>query len=335
MRDRSRVSVPKLLEALSLKAKREGNVWRASCPDPAHRDSDPSWSIRDDGSDRHGSHWCFGCGFCGGPWELAAAVLGLSLEPDESGRCEAGQWVWEHVVGGSGVEVGLEDVPVVRIVHGRKAASPEMMLPPGVVIPSLSDAGWHPGARSYLEERGVPDWQLERWHVGYATRGRCAWRVVVPVHTGGRLVSYVARLFVVDPSLPRYDAARQSDVGARPEAALFGEPGFDPDGEVATVTEGVFKALAMERAGAPNPCAILGAQNLGAEKVEILARFRVLLVAMDPDAAGEKAFRAIEAAVGRYSDVRRVPLVAAPDDQDEAANRAAWWVALHAPARRL
>jgi hypothetical protein len=324
--------VPKLLELLGIKARREGSVWRASCPDPEHSDSEPSWSIKDDGSSRHGSHWCFGCGFGGGPWELAAVTLGLSLELDDRGRCEAGEWVWQHVVGAKSRDVGLEDVPRVRIAHGRVSPA-EMMLPPGVVIPSLVGCGWHEGARAYLDGRSIPDWQLERWHVGYATRGRCAWRVVVPVHTGGRLLSYVARLFIDDPSAPRYDAARKTDMGARPDAALFGEPGFDPDNDVATVTEGVFKAMAMERAGAPNPCAILGAQNLGPEKIELLARFPIVLSALDPDAAGRKAHDALVQAIGRYSDVRPVPLLAAPDDQDEGANKAAWWVALHAPRR--
>jgi DNA primase len=325
----TRVDIPTLLEKLGIRATRgTGERWLAPCPSAGHRDSDPSWSIRDDDGEQHGSHWCFGCGFGGGPWELAAEVLGLSLEIDPATkRCEAGEWVWQNVVSRRRRAADEDDLPTVRIVEASPEL-PEMMLPPGVVIPSVAGCGWHPAAEAYLDGRGVEAWQRERWHLGYATRGRCAWRVVIPVHTRGRLVSYAARLFIDDPGRPRYDAARGSDLGARPELALFGEPGFDPDLGVVTVTEGAFKALAMERAGAPNPCAILGASNMGPEKLEILASFRTVLSAFDPDQAGARAHEQLRAALARYCDVRPVPLHASPDDQDEAANAAAWKAAL-------
>lgn len=293
---------------------RRGNKLVALCP--AHVDKTPSWSIvSDPRSDRHGSHHCFACGFNGGPWELVAQVRDITIE-------EAGRWVRDEMLGERALED--DDVPKV-VVRARPPVIREMLMPSGVVIPSLSGDEWFAPALSYLDRRGVPEWQRERWHVGYATRGRCRMRVVVPVVTNGRLLSYVARAFIDDAGMPRYDAGRRGDPGCRPDLALFGEPGFEPvDAEgrrgTTVVTEGVFKALAMERAGAPNPCAILGSQNLGPEKVALLASFRVVLLAMDPDPAGDAAADLLGAMLSRWCTVRRVPLTIAPDDADEETN---------------
>lgn len=309
-----RIDVERLLTALGIKARREGKKWAALCP--GHDDKDPSWRIVDDPrSKRHGSHYCFACGFSGGPWELVAHVRDITLD-------EAGRWVRAEMLGERALED--DDVPKV-VIRGRPTASREMLLPRGVVIPSLDGSEWFAPAVEYLDRRGVPAWQRERWHIGYATRGRCSMRVVVPVVTKGRLLTYVARAFVNDPDMPRYDAGRRTDPGCRPDVALFGEPAFeapDADGRrsVAVVTEGVFKALAMERAGARNPCAVLGSQNLGPEKVALLASFRVVLLAMDPDKAGDASADFLGSMLSRWCDVRRVPLTIAPDDADEETN---------------
>jgi DNA primase len=317
-----RVPVPKLLELLGIRWKKgEGRKLVAVCPDPLHADKNPSWSIIDDPrSDRHGSHWCFACGFGGGPWELISAVRGVTLE-------EAGEWCREHVLGHARREAEEDDVPLVRVMLPAERPR-ELTLPAAVRIPSVDGSEWHPRALEYLTTRGVPEWQLVRWHVGYSLRGKLAWRVVVPVYTGGLLLSFVARAFIDDGRV-RYYAAERSVPGARPDAALWGEPGFNPAVRVGTCTEGVFKGFAMERAGAPNPHAVLGSQNLGHEKIELLARsFDGLLIATDPDKAGEESFTKIADATCRYLEPVRVSLVRSPDDATEEENGAAWREAL-------
>lgn len=289
-----RVDVPKLLAALGVKARRQGRKLWAPCP--AHEERTPSWSVVDDtSSQKHASHHCFGCSFGGGPWELAAQVLGLSLD-------EAAAWVRSN-----GFGAPTADVPKVVLHRGD---SGRFELPAFVQVPSLDGSMWFRPALDYLRARGVEDWQIERWHIGFATRGRCAMRVVVPVVTGGRLVSYVARAFTETPR--RYLTPDRSERPS-PERALFGEPAVEDFGEV-VVTEGVLKTLAFERVGVRNAVAVLGAQNLAAPKLRYLAKFGRILVATDPDAAGDLAHARLHRALSRYSQVVRVGLSAAPDD---------------------
>lgn len=338
MRERE---VPRLLAALGIKAQREGSRWVASCPNPNHphplgKVSTPSWSMVADGADA-GSHHCFGgCGLAGGPWELVAVVRGLPLK-------EAGEWVRKELGGHRAAE--LADVPKVRIIRPEPPPR-EMRLPPGVRIPSVDGSEWFPPAWDYLTQpvpedpalqgagpRGVADWQVARWHIGYAVTGRCAFRVVMPVYTRGMLWSYVARSFI--GAEPKYDVARGkgADPGARPHAVLFGEPGWDPSVDVAVLTEGIFGALAFERAAAPNPTAILGASNLGPEKIDMLSGFRLLLVATDPDHAGDQAYAAIHDALCRWTTVRRIHLVNKPDVASDDELRYAWQSALRGRRR--
>jgi DNA primase len=294
--------IGELLDALGIKSKREGKKLKALCP--AHKDSSPSWSIIADGGPKNGSHHCFACGFNGGPWELVAAVKDLELT-------EAAKWIRETFSG----ERKIEDADVPNVVVKPNLLRRTLQLPHGVQIPSVDGSEWSNPAYQYLVSRGIPDWQIERWHIGFATRGRCAWRVIVPVHTRDRLVSYVARAFLNDGRM-RYLTPARSE-GTAPELALFGEPGFDMTCDTCTVAEGVFSAMALERAGAPNPRAILGASSLGPMKLALLNQFRTVLVATDPDRAGDKAFEELHRGLSRRSDVRRVELVLAPDDSDE------------------
>lgn len=299
-----RVRVARLLEVLGVAAKCTGSRWVAPCPSPKHRDSDPSWSIIDrPGTAKHASHHCFGCGFGGGPWELAAAVWGVSSE-------QAGERL-------RGVLSGRDDAPVdhdtprVRVV--RPGALAPFALPGGVRVPSRDGSSWLPSALAYLRGRGVTDEQLARWGIGYATSGDLALRVVIPVRDcDGVLVTYVARAYVDAAGRPHM--AGKLREGARSDRALFGEEHFDLSRDVAVVTEAAFKSLAFERVGAPNPCGTLGASNMGRDKWLKLARFKRLVWASDPDAAGDMSAAEARTVLGRRCDVVRLRLPRAPDD---------------------
>jgi len=305
---RDRLDVEMLLEALGIRATRRGRKLFAVCPNPDHPDKSPSWAIVDDqGHAQHGGHHCFSCKFGGGPWELVQAVRGV----DEQ---EASEYVTALILG---QRRGVEGVPSVKIRMPQARRGYE--LPSTVRIPSLDGSEWPKCFREYIESRGVTDDQLERWRIGYAVGGRLAWRMVIPVHTAGRLVAHVARSIFRDGS-ERYHMPRVA-AGASPHIAILGEPLLDPSLGVLTIAEGSFSMLALERAGAPNPVALLGS-DWSTGRAAILTRLRwgSVLIATDPDSAGERAAMAIAGSF-RQSKVLRLRLDISPDETEHSALR--------------
>lgn len=307
---RGSVHVETLLRHLGIVAEKQGTKWVARCPNPAHDDESPSWAIIDRPGDRkHGSHFCFSCRFRGGPWELAAAVWGTDVE-------DAGRRLVKLY--GEGRGAAAKAAPKVVISLGPKTRA-EYALPRSVVVPPYTR--WYAPALHYLLHRGVVPAQIQRWGIGYSLRGRLRNRVVIPVRdASGRLLTYTARAIIKAVEGDRYDAGREKD-GAAPRRAIWGEELWDRSTPTVTVAEGVFSGLALERAGAPNPCALLGS-HLTEEKAFVLGRWPRILVASDPDPAGDRLFREIST-MGRRVEVVRVELDLSPDDADPGGLRRA------------
>ena len=294
------VDVPVLLGALGIRAEHKGTKWVARCPSPEHNDSSPSWSIIDKPGDRrHGSHHCFSCKWGGGPWELAGAIWKMPAE-------EAGKRLREMGIGAA--PPMPKTIPKVVVTTTGYVPPRAFKLPIGVEIPG-PDGRWFGPALAYLLERGVTREQIDRWGFGYAVRGKLRFRVVAPVYDAtGRLLSYSARAFSSAATGDRYDTGRVRD-GAFPRRAIWGEAGFAGDACV-TVAEGVFSALALERAGAPNPCALLGSE-LTEDKARVLSRFRTIIVASDPDKAGDAIADRLSV-LGRRARLVRMDAAACP-----------------------
>lgn len=273
-----RVDVAKLLASLGIDARQRGDEWTALCPNPAHQDRHPSWRIVDDlSSDRHGLHKCYPCGFGGDAIELAKVVLGVGFH---AALC----WVDDCLAEDT-------DEPVEARVE---VASPRVFrLPPGVLHGDV--LGWPQPFRRYLAARGLTRSQVARWGLGYALEGRLAGRVVIPTRSAtGRLLSYTAR--AIDRGGLRYlTPARDEGADA---GAVFGEEHWGPGGG-AVLSEGSFDALACERAVPELAVAVLGtggADHAADPRVVAkLSRFDVLVVATDPDPAGDRAYESVAA----------------------------------------
>lgn len=295
------ISIPKLLAALGIDARHRGNEWSAACPLPDHDDRSPSWSIHDGGGGAHGSWYCFGCGEGGGPVELAAAIIGIT---DGSAR----EWVAERCT-------ATDEAPQPRRVEVIAHLSGTFRLPDGVVRRPL--AKWVTPARRYVESRGITDGQIERWGIGYAVDGRLGGRVVFPiVDERGVLRSYTARTFT-DSEL-RYLTPKQGE-GANADA-IFGAQCWNRRRASVVVTEGAIDALACERTGA-ECVAALGGSRRSPDQFLALSGFKRVLVATDSDEAGTRIAAELVAALGRWSDVRRVAIP--PGDDAASMPRAA------------
>lgn len=307
------VDAPALLDRLGIVYRRRGRALWACCPHRFHNadgrpEKEPSWSMVDEpGGDRNGLHRCHGCGRGGTPADLVAAVLGISDR-------EARDWLR------SGAFVRAGDIPpqvVVKVLSPR----PPFRLPDGVNFNPIGE--WPAPAREYLRRRGVTEAQAQRWGLGWACEGRLAFRIVIPVRDGvGRLRSFVARSFVErvgGREAKRYLEPREDD-GAD-HAAILGEHLWPRTGrDVALLGEGWFDGAALERAGGllgigdRSPIAVLHGSPCPGQAgwdaiVGKLSTFRTLVVAVDPNDAGERLLATLRGALGRHTQVTplRIP----------------------------
>lgn len=288
--------IPALLERLQVQGQRRGQDWWASCPLQRHggADSTPSWRIHDEpGHEKHGLHVCYGCGGGGGPLSLVRDVLGL--DDNSEGSTQAREWLSDNAA----LPFGLPHFELeVKPLRGT------FKIPAGARFTPMDQ--WPEPARRYLETRGVPVEQVDRWGIGYAVDGRLAGRVVIPVRAAdGRLAAFVGRAFA--GSLRRYDEADEKD-GADLNV-VFGEEHWPAPAcrGMVHVCEGTFDGLAVERL-LPGPIAALRGSQLRLAQIAKLSTFPSVVVVTDPDRAGEKAAGAIREALGRWCEVRRAVL---------------------------
>jgi len=305
------VDASALLDRLGIAFRRKGRALWSCCPHRFHNadgtpEKEPSWSMVDaPGEERNGLHRCFGCGRGGAPADLVSAVLGVELR-------EARDWLR------SGAVLRAGDIPpqvVVKILRPRVL----FQLPDGVRFAPLPE--WPTPARTYLARRRITEEQALRWGLGYAVDGRLAMRIVVPVRDGvGRSCSFVARSFVErlgGREAKRYLEPRGEDCADH--SAILGEHLWPRTGrDTALVGEGWFDGAALERAadletrhrcrvsvavlhGSPHP-----SQGGWDAVIGKLATFRTLIVAVDPNDAGERLVDTLRGALARHCRV--IPL---------------------------
>jgi len=296
-------SVQKTLEKLGVVAERNGRRWWAEqCPLPSHGAPNPKhqWQnffVRDNDSERPGQWHCFSCKAGGTLVDLVMEMRGVDVD-------EAREWLRT---------IGEQAAPPILRVRFEPVGPRRFRMPAGVEFGPL--ARWNSVARQYVECRGITADQVERWGIGYALEGRLDGRIVFPIRNrAGELANYAARTFVGDEV--RYLAAHESE---HPDlSAMWGEhrwPAARAD-RMVVVFEGITNGLAIERAWNPGSSpALAGLQGSAIEhrKLARLASFQLVLVATDPDRAGEHAAREIASALG--PKVRRLRY---PTEQDAA-----------------
>jgi DNA primase len=303
---RLQVNVPALLDALDIQvAKREGRTLYALCP--FHNDTRPtSWSIVDNpGSSRNGFMYCFACQNGGGAVALVRHVRGFTTE-------QAVEWLKS---GNLERELPLE----VDVVVGQYSAGARlgMRVPSEVKVRPFED--WPTSARRYLDERRITAAQVVRYDLGFALEGRLAGRVVFPMKDRlDRVVSYTARDFTGQGK--RYLEPLTSE-GAQ-KGALFGEHLWTSGSKILAVAEGCPDALALDRVamrldGVPlyDVCALHGSR-LHPSQAAKFSRYERVVVATDPDPAGDAVALEIEQSLGRYSIVLR----ARPPEKQDCAS---------------
>jgi DNA primase len=304
------VDVPALLARLGIEAKKRGREWWACCP--FHPERTPSWQIRDDDEDpeRHGRWRCLGkCHVGGGAVGLVMRVLELqrareALDWLRSGGAVDRPSAGQEAAAGGGLVMG----PAKRPKSG-------FVLPGGVRFVPFDE--WPETARGYAESRGLNAEQVDRWGLGYAVDGRLRGRIVMPWRDGrGRLGGYTGRAYL--PGDPRKYLEPTAEEGAG-VGWVYGEELWPPPAErdELVVIEGGFDGYAIERATSL-PWGAARGSHLTPGHVARISTFRRIVIATDPDGAGEKFAKSIADALARSHDGMMFR-VSYPRDSDDAA----------------
>jgi DNA primase len=299
-----------VLERLGIEPKRTtGRELWAPCPLHARNgrpERTPSFRVHDEpGDERHGFFQCFGS--CEGDRRNGGILKLIRLILDLETNADARRWLRDETVERE-PDPAPERVRIESTTPDPRRGGVE--IPAGAVFAPV--ARWPGPARDYLLARGVPAEQAERWGLGYAAIGRYAGRLIIPAHDGaGRLVNFTARSFVGNP---RKFKEPPEGSGAN-KGAIFGER-FWPipkERRVVMAVESALNALAVERAiGQISVAAIFGSEVLPMHLLR-LGTFPTVLVASDPDKAGEKYWRAIRSGLARHAKTERVAI---PDGTD-------------------
>lgn len=291
-----------LLERLGIRFQAKGNQLWANCPNPDHRERTPSWRmIVEPGNPKNNSHRCYGCGFGGWPVHLVETVLKCSRE-------DARAWLRD-----------IEADPPIPFELGveHKTLPRKFVLPPGVVFAPFDQ--WPKVPREYLErDRKVPAWQVVRWGLAYTApewdkeTNPLSGRIVFPVRDNtGKLLYYTGRTYL--DSKRRYKEPSKAE-GAN-LGAVFGEQHWRAGRGLVVVTEGALDALAVERACRCQVGGLFGSQLMQGHLTR-LSTFHRVLIASDPDNAGNKVVRELEGYLRRTAKVERVEI---PEGEDCAS----------------
>jgi hypothetical protein len=270
----------------------------------------PSFRIRNEpDSDKHGFYQCFGS--CESHVRSGSVFKLVRLLLELESNIEAKRWI--H---GESLEVE-RDRPsrIVVVSNDPKIRKRGVEYPIGVVVAPV--ACWPQMAREYLDKRGIPAEQAERWGFGYGKFGKYANRIFMPACDGqGRLLNFATRTCI-----EALQKSKEPNEGSGAEkSAVFGEFLWPNRGDrrVVVATEGAFDALATERE-MPEFChgAIFGSEVLPGHLLRF-GSFDAILVASDPDDAGDKYFRAIRSGLARMKRVERVAIPEGTDCADLA-----------------
>lgn len=289
------------LDKLGIPVQQKGRrYWAEQCPLPTHGHPNPAhrfqnFFVRSE-EPRAGQFHCYSCKAGGTLTELVMMMLDLR-EPHEA-------YTWLLDVGEAA------PVPYLRVrVEPMGVLGRHFKMPAEVITEPIEK--WPASVAAYArDKRGITPHQIARWRIGYAYDGRLAHRIVFPIWDGaGRLANYAARTFVDDEK--RYLAAAEWEHPDK--SALYGEHRWPEIARrrLGIVFEGSLNGLAIERAiesclGIARGFELVGlmGSRFDHRKAAKMATFQHLLLATDPDKAGDEAAAEIAGALRRVACIR-------------------------------
>jgi DNA primase len=308
---------------------------------PFHEERTPSFSVNAD----DGFYHCFGCGVGGDAFRFVMETEGL----DFVGALES-------LAQRYGVEIAVEDEdPQAAERRRRRERLLELLeRAAGFYERWLWESSEAAPAREYLARRGLSDETLRTFRVGYAPSAwdkllmagrqggygnkeifdaglavrakgegriydRFRRRIMFPLSDPrGRILGFGARALGADQQ-PKYLNSADGEVFTKGDmvfGAHLARVASSRADEV-IVAEGYTDVLALHQAGMQNVVGIMGTALTEKQVGELAKLGKTVLLALDPDSAGQEAMlRAARLSAGRQLQLRVVPLPKGLDPAD-------------------
>lgn len=239
---------------------------------------------------------------CGG-----GNILDLVMKVEGCSIREAGQKLTEWF--------DIKSTPPPRTLKGREAAAKAVRpssrrnsLPPAATIPPLLPLKTLDPAHPYLAERGLSRATVDRFGIGYCSRGIMRGRIAIPIHTQeGELVAYAGR--AVAPTLAAEAGKYKFPTGFEKRyvvwnlnrATICADRGL-------IVCEGYFGAMRVDQAGFPSVVALMGSSLSEEQEALLVAATDRLALMFDGDEAGVAALRSVYARLRGRMYLREIHL---------------------------
>lgn len=312
---RAKLDFAQVLEHYGVTIKRAGKQYHGFCPLPNHngKRNSPSFSANLE----RGIFQCFGCGAKGNVLEFAALMENVDPKDGQALRKFAAT-----VQARFCPELGSNplDATTQPAAKPKPVAKTEPELPVIVNAPLDFELQGLDAAHPYLLGRGFTPETIQRFGLGYCSRGLLKSRVAIPLHdASGALVGYGGR--VVDDSTITEDNPRYRFPGERKRdgkifefrKTLFLYNGYRLKAPVddLIVVEGFTSVWWLDQNGQSDVVATMGADCSERQAELIVAMVKPgghVWIAPDGDAAGERHAQTLLARISPHRLVRWVKM---------------------------
>lgn len=303
---RKQLDFAEVLRRYGVEIKLSGQQHHGFCPLPAHKGkkNSPSFSA----NLKRGIWQCFGCGEGGNILDFAVLMERANPKSGEDVRRVARE-LHQRFLGGSKSSERTDEEP-------KESENENALINAPLDFELKGLDATHP----YLLGRGFASETIEKFGLGYCSRGLLANRVAIPLHEGdGRLVGYAGRLVddeLISEANPKYKfPGRRKRKGAihdfRKSLFLYNEHRIDKPIFDLVVVEGFTSVWWLTQAGIRDVVAPMGAscsEEQGKIIVSLVRESGRVWIFADGDEAGERCAVSILVRVASHRLVRWIRL---------------------------
>ena len=174
---------------------------------------------------------------------------------------------------------------VAKLLDNLETTHFEKRKPLGKLVIPTGITGLQPAHKKYLHTRGFKWRTIEKlWKIyGIGISSKLSWRIWIPIHYHGEIVSWTTRSISHNPKVTRYVSAALNEEMLFHKELLYGE---DSARHAIIVVEGIFDAWRI----GPGAVATFGS-GYSAEQLERIAKYQIRAICFDNEPEDQKRAR--------------------------------------------